>query len=106
MKFFNHEDSQYNTPATNSYNIVIFSPDTSQLVRHADLCVPQFLIAITSAVHPTQSVKISTLYHNFLIYSCRDVSLILHICTKLQIDSHVGVSGLKLSQLLFSEFFK
>ena len=30
---------------------------------------------------PTQSVKISTLYHNFLIHYCRDFSHILHICT-------------------------
>ena len=35
---------------------------------------------------PTQSVKISTLYHNFLIHYCRDFSHILHICTRLLVD--------------------
>ena len=38
---------------------------------------------------PTQSVKISKLYHNFLIDYCRDFSLILHVCTSLQVDSLV-----------------
>ena len=32
-----------------------------------------------------QIVKISTLYHNFLIDYCRDFSLILHICTRPQV---------------------
>ena len=31
---------------------------------------------------PTQSVKISTLYHNFVIHYCRDFSHVLHICTR------------------------
>ena len=42
---------------------------------------------------PTQSVKISTLYPNFLIDYCRDFSLILHICTRPQVDSLVRVPG-------------
>ena len=48
-------------------------------------------------VPPTQSVKSSTLYHNFLIDYCRDFSFILHICTRPQVDSLVRVSGLDLS---------
>ena len=38
--------------------------------------------------HPL-SVKISTIYHNFLIDYCRDFSHILHICTKPQVNSLV-----------------
>ena len=57
--------------------------------RHADLFVRLFARAITSAVPPTLSVKISTLYHNFLIDYCRDFSHILYICTRPQVDSLV-----------------
>ena len=46
---------------------------------------------------PTQSVKISTLDHNFLIHYCRDFSIILHICTRPLVNSLVWVSGLDLS---------
>ena len=53
--------------------------------RHADLFVRLFARAIISEVPPTLSVKISTLYHNFLIDYCRDFSHILHICTRPQI---------------------
>ena len=45
--------------------------------------------AITREVPPTKSVKISTLYHNFLSDYCRDFSLILVICTKPLVDSLV-----------------
>ena len=45
--------------------------------------------AITSEVPPTQSVKISTLYPNFLIDYYRDFSHILHICIRPQVDSLV-----------------
>ena len=38
---------------------------------------------------PTKSVKISTLYHNFLSDYCRDFSHILHICTRPEVDSLV-----------------
>ena len=65
--------------------------------RHADLFVRLFHRAITSEVPPTQSVKILTLYPNFLIDYCRDFSLILHICTRPQVDSFVLESGLDLS---------
>ena len=50
-------------------------------------CFPHFKISFCSFVgspkplqvrYPTQSVKISILYHNFLIRYCRDFSLILH----------------------------
>ena len=57
--------------------------------RHADLFVRLFARAIISEVPPTLSVKISTLYHNFLIDYCRDFSHILHICTRPQVDSLV-----------------
>ena len=40
--------------------------------KHADLFVRLFPGAIISEVPPTLSVKISTLYHNFLIDYCRD----------------------------------
>ena len=40
---------------------------------------------------PTKSVKISTLYDNFLSDYCRDFSHILHICTRPEVDSLVGV---------------
>ena len=45
--------------------------------RHADLFVCLFARAITSEVPPTPSVKISTLFHNFLIDYCKDFSHIL-----------------------------
>ena len=38
---------------------------------------------------PTLSMKILTLYHNFLSDYCRDFSNILHICTRSQVDSLV-----------------
>ena len=56
---------------------------------HADLFVRLFARAIKSEVPPTLSVKISTLYHNFLSDYCRDFSHILHICTRSQVDSLV-----------------
>ena len=49
------------------------------------VCSPEPL----EAGYPTQSVKISALDHNFLIDYGRDFSLILHICTRPQIDSFV-----------------
>ena len=52
--------------------------------RHANLSVRLFARAITREVPPIKSVKISTLYHNFLIDYCRDFSHILHICTRPQ----------------------
>ena len=57
--------------------------------RHADLFVRLFPRAIISEVPPTQSVKMSTLYPNFLIDYCRDFSHILHICIRPQVDSLV-----------------
>ena len=48
-----------------------------------------FARAITREVPPTRSVKISTLYHNFLSDYCRDFSHIVHICTRPQVDSLV-----------------
>ena len=51
--------------------------------RHANLSVCLFARAITREV-PPKSVKISTLYHNFLSDYCRDFSHILHICTRPQ----------------------
>ena len=57
--------------------------------RHADLFVRLFARAITSEVPPTLSMKISTLYHNFLIDYCRDFSHILHICTRPQVEIYV-----------------
>ena len=48
-----------------------------------------FARAITSEVPPTLSVKISTLYHNFLIDCYRDISHIFDICTRPQVDSLV-----------------
>ena len=65
--------------------------------RHADLFVRLFARAITSEVPLTLSVKMSTLYHNFLIDLCRDFSHIVHKCTRPQVDSLVWVSGLDLS---------
>ena len=38
---------------------------------------------------PTKSVKISTLYHNFLSDYLKDFSHILHICTRPEVDSLV-----------------
>ena len=55
--------------------------------RHADLFVRLFARAIISEVPPTLSMKILTLYHNFLSDYCRDFSNILHICTRSQVDS-------------------
>ena len=40
---------------------------------------------------PTQSVKISTLYHNFLIHYYRDFSYILRICTMPLVDYLVSI---------------
>ena len=50
--------------------------------RHAGLFVRLFVRAIIS-------MKILTLYHNFLSDYCRDFSHILHICTRPQVDSLV-----------------
>ena len=57
--------------------------------RHADLFVRLFARAIISEVPPTLSVKISTLYLNFLSDWYRDFFHILHICTRPQVDSLV-----------------
>ena len=57
--------------------------------RHADLFVRLFARAVRSEVPPTQSMKISTLYHNFLSDYCRDFSLDLNICTRPPVDSLV-----------------
>ena len=57
--------------------------------RHADLFVCLFARAIISVVPPTLSMKILTVYHNFLTDYCRDFSHILHICTMPQVDSLV-----------------
>ena len=57
--------------------------------RHADLVVSLFARAIISEVPPTRGVKISTLYHNFLIDYSRDFSHVLHMCTRPQVDSLV-----------------
>ena len=66
--------------------------------RHVDLFVLLFARAITSEIPPTLSVKISTLYHNFLIDYCRDFSHIWHIrTTRPQVDSLVWVSDQDLS---------
>ena len=51
-----------------------------------DLSVRLFPRTTKTEVLPTQSLKISTLYHNFLIHCCRDFCCrdffhILHICT-------------------------
>ena len=58
--------------------------------RHVNLFVRLFPRAITfiSEVPPSK-VKISTVYHNFLMDYCRDFSLILHIYTGSQVCSHV-----------------
>ena len=56
---------------------------------HADLFVRLFARAIISEVPPTLSMKILTLYHNFLSDYCRDFYHILHICTRPQVDSLV-----------------
>ena len=52
---------------------------------HINLSVPLFARAIYKGGTPTKSVKISTLYHNFPIYYCRDFSHILHIYTTPQV---------------------
>ena len=52
--------------------------------------------AITSEV-PQLKHENFNLDHNFLINYCRDFSLILHICTRPQVDFPVLVSGLDLS---------
>ena len=57
--------------------------------RHADLCVYLFARAIISKLSPTLSMKMLTLYHNFLSDYCRDFSHILNICTRPQLDSLV-----------------
>ena len=54
--------------------------------RSVCLSVPQSHYKLGT---PTQSVKISTLYHNFLIHYCRDFSHILHICTRPLVDNLV-----------------
>ena len=54
--------------------------------RSVHLSVPQ---SHCKSGTPTQSVKISTLYHNFLIHYCRDFSRILHICTRPLVDYFV-----------------
>ena len=65
--------------------------------RHAGLFVRLFARAILSEIPPTLSMKILTLYHNFLSDYCRDFSHILHIYTRPQVDSLVRVSDLGLS---------
>ena len=53
------------------------------------MCVRLFVRDIIREVPPTKSVKISTLYHNFLRDYWRDFSHILHICTRPEVDSLV-----------------
>ena len=57
-----------------------------KVYRYVPLSVPQ---SHYKSGIPTQSVKMSTLDHNFLIDYCMDFSLILHICTRPEIDSLV-----------------
>ena len=66
------------------------SIEDKNCLRHADLSVCLLEPA-------TLSVKISTLYYNFLIDCLRDFSHVLHICTKPEVDSTVSISGLDLS---------
>ena len=49
---------------------------------------------------PIQSVKISTLYNNFVIDYCRDFSLILHVCTRPRVDSLVYQAWILLNYFL------
>ena len=60
---------------------IAYLPGMKNCSRHADLFVSLFARAIISEVPPTLSMKILTLYHNFLSDYCRDFSNILHICT-------------------------
>ena len=53
------------------------------------MSVRLFAKDIIMEVPPNESVKISTLYHNFLSDYCRDFSHILHICTRPEVDSLV-----------------
>ena len=62
-------------------------PSVKNCSRHADLFVCLFARAIISEVPPTLSMKILTLYQNFLSDYCRDFSNIWHICTRSQVDS-------------------
>ena len=62
--------------------------------RSVHLSVPQ---SHYKSGTPTQSVKISTLYHNFLIHYCRDFSHILHIYTRPLVDYLVSELDLDLS---------
>ena len=64
-------------------------PQRKKWSRHANLYVHLFARDITREVPPTKSVKMSTLYHIFLIDYCRDFTHILHICTRPQVDSLV-----------------
>ena len=72
-------------------------PSMKNCSRLADQFVRLFARAIISEVPPTLSMKILTLYHNFLSDYCRDFPNVLHICTRSQVDSLVLVSDLDLS---------
>ena len=72
--------------------------------RHADLFVRLFARVFESEVPPTLSVKISTLYHNFLIDYCRDFSYILHICTRPQLHSLVSIRSGSFLDIFFMNF--
>ena len=61
---------------------IAYLPSMKKCSRHADLFVRLFVRAIMSEVPPILSMKILTLYHNFLSDYCRDLSNILHICTR------------------------
>ena len=68
---------------------IAYLPSMKNCSRHVDLFVRLFARAIISEVPPTPSMKILTLYHNFLIDYYRDFSDMLHMCTRSQVDSLV-----------------
>ena len=68
---------------------IAYLPSMKKCSRHADLFVRLFARAIIIDVPPTLSMKILTLYHNFLSDYCRDFSNILHICIRSEVDSLV-----------------
>ena len=59
------------------------------MVQGMQICLFVCLLEPLQGRYPTKSVKIQTLYHNFLSDYCRDFSHILHICTRPQVDSLV-----------------
>ena len=56
------------------------------MVQGMQICL---FVCLLEGGTPTESVNISTLYHNFLSDYCRDFSHILHICTKPEVVSLV-----------------